>query len=219
MGIPHPDIFSYNAISRDYDSDDPLSEHELMQQQHECKMWEAVKALRNVPIVPLDFMFSNVIPDIGVDVEATRKELEQKGALLASGWKDFQNDRSQEYGFSGLREVHNQIVSSTVFRDGITRDTTSMMRFRPVFAPVSPTNARVGPDGCGQFASSHPLHQSTALNVEGWFNTTFLEEYEESNAHEDFKNVRLYVFQSSTVNTSLTCFSRTSRNFYGAQKI
>ncbi|KJA13397.1 hypothetical protein HYPSUDRAFT_92767 [Hypholoma sublateritium FD-334 SS-4] len=189
MGIPNPAFYPYNANSRDYDSDDSLSENELMQQRHEYKMWEAVKALRNLPVVPLDFMFSNIIPEIGVDIEATRKELEKKGTLLASGWRDLQKDHSGEHAFTGMHEIHNQIISSTIFRDGASRTPTCMMHFRPIFAPISPTNARVGPDGCGQFAPSHPLYQSTALNEDSWFNTLFLEEYEGSSSDEDLKNI------------------------------
>lgn len=215
MGIPNPSLYPYHANSRDYDSDGSLSENELMQQRHEYKMWEAVKALRNLPIVPLDFMFSNIIPDIGVDIEATRKELEQKGTLLASGWKDLQKDHSGEHAFNGIHEIHNQIISSTIFRDGASRNPTCMMRFRPIFASVSLANARVGPDGCGQFTPSHPLYQSTALNEDSWFNTPFLEEYEGSNSDEDLRNVRFHIFLISIINVFLTCFCRSSRKCCG----
>ena len=191
VGIPHTDLLSHNTNSRDYDSDAPLSENELLQQWHEYKMWEVVKSLRNLPIVPLDFMFSNIIPDIGVDIEATAKELEQKGTLLASGWKDFRHDCS---AFTGINELQNQIISSTIFRDRSSRNPTCMLRYSPIFAPISATNARVGPDGCSQFTTSHPLYQPTALNEDSWFNTPFLEEYESSNSDEDFKNVRHCVF-------------------------
>ena len=191
MGAPHPDLLSHNANSRDYDSDAPLSENELLQQWHEYKMWEAVKSLRNLPIVPLDFMFNHIIPDIGVDIEATAKELEQKGTLLASGCKDFRNDCS---AFTGINELQNQIISSTIFRDRSSRNPTCMLRSSPIFSPISATNARVGPDGCSQFTTSHPLYHPTALNEDSWFNTPFLEEYESSNSDEDFKNVRHRVF-------------------------
>ena len=61
--------------------------------------------------------------------------------------------------FSKMGIIYN-IIDSTVFDDGSSRTPTLALSASPDVAPVSETNIRSRPDGCGQLVSNYSIHTS-----------------------------------------------------------
>ena len=76
-----------------------------------------------------------------------------------------------------------------------TRTPTLVLGTSPDIAPVSKTNVRSRPDGCGQINSDHSIHTSQCGYPPGekgnhhWFNIAYVEEYKKENSGNDLNDV------------------------------
>ena len=146
--------------------------------------------LGNIPEVTVDFMLDHIVPNLGINVERTMQNLRREGVLFDGGWKEFVDalpkhsiDTEQNF-FSKIGTIYKGIIDSTAFDDGSSRTPTLVLGTSPDIAPVSETNVRSRPDGCGQLSSNHPIHtfQCGYLPREKksdyhWFNIAYVEEY------------------------------------------
>ncbi|KAF8966229.1 hypothetical protein BDZ97DRAFT_2074195 [Flammula alnicola] len=169
--------------------------------------------LGNIPEVTVDFMLDHIIPDSGVNVEATKKALERDDVLLDSGWQIFNGVMPKNFKepeqevFAKMATIYEQILACTMFRSGRFRagcrpSPVLKLGTCPDIAPISPTNVRTRPDGCGQLVSDHPTHTAQAQHssaIKGqyhWFNIAYVEEYKKKNTKDDLSDNVLKILWS-----------------------
>jgi hypothetical protein len=162
--------------------------------------------LGNIPEVTVDFMLNHIIPNSGINVELTIQNLRREGVLLNDGWKVFKNalpkkspDNEQKVCLK-MGTIYQKIVASTEFDVGNSRTPPLFMGASPDIAPLSETNVRSRPDGCGQLNTSHPIHTSqcgysSRSRDKGeyhWFNIAYVEEYKKRNTRSDLNDICLF---------------------------
>ena len=156
----------------------------------------------NIPEVTVDFMLDHIVPNSGINVELTMQKLKREKVLLDAGWKEFavtlpaeQSTDTEQKVFSKMGTIYRGIVDSTVFDDGYSRTLTLDLGTSPDIAPVSETNVRSRPDGCGQLNNNHLIHTSQCGHPPRekgdyhWFNIAYVEEYKKKNANDDLNDV------------------------------
>ena len=155
----------------------------------------------NIPEVSVDFMLDHIVPNLDINVERTMQNLRREGTLLEAGWEVFidalpkQSADNEQKIFSKMGTIYRRIIASTEFNVGSSRTPTLVIGTSPDIAPVSETNVRSGPDGCGQLNSNHSIHTSQRgypPRDEGdyhWFNIAYVEEYKKRNAINDLNDV------------------------------
>jgi hypothetical protein len=171
-----------------------------------------MKDLGNLPEVTVDFMLDHIVPNSGVNVEATISELRRQGTLLETGWKVFNgalpknsNDNEQKV-FSKMKVMYQNIIASIKFDAGHSRSPTLDVGASPDIAPASDTNIRSRPDGCGLLNSSHPIHTSQcgySPQKKGdkedkdyhWFNIAYVEEYKKKNTQNNLNDVCVLILK------------------------
>ena len=156
----------------------------------------------NIPEVTVDFMLDHIVPNSGINVERTKQNLRREGVLLDAGWEVFidalpklSDDNEQKF-FSKMGTVYQRIIEATEFDVGSSRIPTLVLGAPPVIAPISETNVRSRPDGCGQLNSNHSIHTSQCgyppREENGdyhWFNIAYVEEYKKRNSSNDLNDV------------------------------
>ena len=160
--------------------------------------------LGNIPEVTVDFMLDHIVPNSGIDVDRTMRNLNRKEVLLIDGWKSFigampkESVDSEQTVFSKMATIYKEIIDSTEFEGRSSRRTraaTLDLGASPDIAPKSETNVKTRPDGCGQLVKSHPFHTSQcgyASNPKGeyhWLNIAYVEEYKKRNTVNDLNDV------------------------------
>jgi hypothetical protein len=160
--------------------------------------------LGNIPEVTVDFMLDHIVPNSGIDVERTIKRLKRKEVLFDAGWKEFvgalpkQSTDTEQTVFSKMGIIYKEIIRHTAFDDRSSRTPTLVLGTSPDIAPVSETNVRSRPDGCGQIHSKHSIHTSQcgyppkSPKEKGeyhWFNIAYVEEYKKRNSSTDLNDV------------------------------
>ena len=158
--------------------------------------------LGNIPEVTVDFMLDNILPKSGIDVERTIYRLKRKGVLLDDGWKGFvgglpkNSNDSEQIVFSKMGAIYRGIIDCATFVDGSSRTSTLVLGASPDIAPVSETNIKSRPDGCGQLKSNHSIHTSQCgyppNETKGdyhWFNIAYVEEYKKRNSRTELDDV------------------------------
>ena len=157
--------------------------------------------LGNIPEVTVDFMLDHIVPDSGINVERTIRKLRGKGVLGDAGWKEFEgklpkkSDDIEQKVFSKMGTIYKGIIDSTEFDVGSSRTPTLVLGAPPVIAPISETNIRSRPDGCGQLNSNHSIHTSQCDYLPRekgdyhWFNIAYVEEYKKRNSSNDLNDV------------------------------
>ena len=157
--------------------------------------------LGNIPEVAVDFMLDHIVPNSGINVELTMQKLKREKVLLDAGWKEFvgtspkQSTDIEQKVFSKMGTIYRRIIDSTAFDDGSSRTPTLELGASPDIAPVSETNVRSRPDGCGQLNSNHSIHTSQCgyppreKGVYHWFNIAYVEEYKKKNTNGDLNDV------------------------------
>ena len=170
--------------------------------------------LGNIPEVSVDFMLDNIVPKLGIDFELTMQKLKKKGDLLDAGWKEFVNELpkkskdNEKTVFLKMEPLYKGIIKSTVFHDGSSRTPTLSLGTAPDIAPISETNIRSRPDGCGQLRSKNPIHTIQCgypPREKGdyhWLNIAYVEEYKKNNSINDLNDVCSTFFLELTL---LTC--------------
>ena len=155
----------------------------------------------NIPEVAVDFMLDHIVPNLGINVERTMQNLRREGVLFDGGWKEFvdalpkHSIDSEQKVFSKIGTIYKGIIDSTAFDDGSSRTPTLVLGTSPDIAPVSETNVRSRPDGCGQLSSNHSMHTSQCgypLEDKGdyhWFNIAYVEEYKKRNSSKELDDV------------------------------
>ena len=122
--------------------------------------------LGNIPEVTVDFMLDHIVPDSGINVERTIQKLRRNGVLGNAGWKEFEgalpkkSDAIELKVFSKMETIYEGIIDATDFDVGSSRTPTLVLGASPDIAPISETNIRSRPDGCGQLNSNHSIHTS-----------------------------------------------------------
>ncbi|KAF8811240.1 hypothetical protein BYT27DRAFT_7184620 [Phlegmacium glaucopus] len=164
--------------------------------------------LGNIPEVTVDFMLDHIVPNSGVNLERTMHNLKRKGILLDAGWNLFidalpKNSKDNEQKvFLKMQAIYRNIITSTKFEVGHSRFPTLDFGTCPDIAPISETNIRSRPDGCGQLNSSHSTHTSQCgypSEVKGeyhWFNIAYVEEYKKRNTKKDLNDNVLKILWS-----------------------
>ncbi|KAF8813210.1 hypothetical protein BYT27DRAFT_7239461, partial [Phlegmacium glaucopus] len=164
--------------------------------------------LGNIPEVTVDFMLDHIVPNSGVNIECTIHDLKQKGILLDTGWKNFidalpkNSDDDEQKVFLKMQTIYRNIITSTKFEMGHFRSPTLDLGTCPDIAPISETNSRSRPDGCGQLNSSHSIHtsqcgyRSQEKGEYHWFNIAYIEEYKKNNTKKDLNDNVLKIFWS-----------------------
>ena len=110
----------------------------------------------NIPEVTVDFMLDHIVPNSGINVERTIQNLRLERVLLDAGWEEFisalpkQSADDEQKVFTKMGTIYRRIIASTEFDVGSTRTPTLVLGTSPDIAPVSKTNVRSRPDGCGQ---------------------------------------------------------------------
>jgi hypothetical protein len=157
--------------------------------------------LGNIPEVNVDFMLDHIVPNLGINFELTMRNLKQKKVLLDAGWKEFvgelpkRSKANEQTVFSKMGTIYREIIESTAFNDRSSRTPTLRLGTAPDIAPVSETNVRSRPDGCGQLDSEHSIHTSRCGYPPGekgdyhWFNIAYVEEYKKKNSNKDLNDV------------------------------
>ena len=171
--------------------------------------------LGNIPEVTVDFMLDNIVPNSGIDVERTIRELKRNEVLLDAGWKEFDDklpkktSGKEQIVFSKMGTIYQGIIGSTAFDDGSSRTPTLVLGATPDIAPVSETKVKSRPDGCGQLSSNHPIHTSQCgyppkeRGDYHWFNIAYVEEYKKRNSNGDLNNVcPIFVLKLMSLNFS-----------------
>ena len=155
----------------------------------------------NIPEVAVDFMLDHIVPNSGINVERTMQNLRREGVLLDDGWKEFvdalpkHSIDSEQKVFSKIGTIYQGIIDSTAFDDGSSPTPTLVLGTSPDIAPVSETNVRSRPDGCGQLSSNHSIHTSQCgypPREKGdyhWFNIAYVEGYKKNNSSNDLNDV------------------------------
>ena len=156
----------------------------------------------NIPEVTVEFMLDHIIPNPGINVERTMDNLRRDGGLLDSGWKPFVDElpkhsaSNEQKVFSKMGTIYQGIIDSTAFNDGSSRTPTLVLGASPDITPVSETNVRSRPDGCGQLSSNHLIHTSQCgyppreKGYHHWFNIAYVEEYKKKNSSNDLNDVQ-----------------------------
>ena len=159
--------------------------------------------LGNIPEVTVDFMLDHIVPNSGINVECTMQNLRREGVLLDAGWevfvdalpKQFADNEQKVFFFSKMGTIYRRIIASTEFDVGSSPTPTLVLGTSPDIAPVSETNVRSRPDGCGQLNSNHPTHTSQCgypprdKGEYHWFNIAYVEEYKKRNTNNDLNDV------------------------------
>ena len=157
----------------------------------------------NIPEVTVDFMLDHIVPNSGINVERTIQNLRQEGVLLDAGWEAFidalpkQSADNEQKVFSKMETIYRRIIAATEFDVGSSRSPTLVLGTSPDIAPVSETNVRSRPDGCGQLNGNHPIHTSQCgypPKEKGdyhWFNIAYVEEYMKDSSINDLNDVCL----------------------------
>jgi hypothetical protein len=157
--------------------------------------------LGNIPEVTVDFMLDHIVPNSGINVERTMKNLRREGVLLDAGWEVFtdalpkKSADSEQKVFLKMGTIYQKIIASTEFDMGHSLTPTLILGTSPDIAPISETNVRSRPDGCGQLNGSHPIHTSQcgySSRDKGdyhWFNIAYVEEYKKKNTNNDLNDV------------------------------
>ena len=155
----------------------------------------------NIPEVAVDFMLDHIVPNSGINVERTMQNLRREGVLLDDGWKEFvdalpkHSIDSEQKVFLKIGTIYQGIIDSTTFDDGSSRTPTLVLGTSPDIAPVSETNVRSRPDGCGQLSSNHSIHTSQCgypPREKGdyhWLDIAYVEEYKKNNSSNDLNDV------------------------------
>ena len=157
--------------------------------------------LGNIPEVTVDFMLDHIVPNSGINVERTMDRLKREGVLLDAGWEVFidalpkHSADNEQKVFLKMGTLYRRIIASTAFDVGSSRTPTLVLGTSPDIAPVSETNVRSRPDGCGQINSNHSIHTSQCgypPRENGdyhWFNIAYVEEYKKKNTVNDLNDV------------------------------
>ncbi|KAF8811241.1 hypothetical protein BYT27DRAFT_7336283 [Phlegmacium glaucopus] len=105
-----------------------------------------------------------------------------------------------------MQTVYRNIITSTKFEVGHSRSPTldfgTCPDKLPYITPISETNIRSRPDGCGQLNSSHSIHTSQCgypSREKGeyhWFNIAYIEEYKKKNTKNDLNDNVLKILWS-----------------------
>ena len=156
--------------------------------------------LGNIPEVTVDFMLDHIVPNLGINVERTMQNLRKEKVLLDAGWKEFtgtspkQSADNEQKVFSKMGTIYRRIIASTEFDVESSRTPTLVLGTSADIAPVSETNVRSRPDGCGQLCSNHSIHTSQCgypPREKGdyhWFNIAYVEEYKKRNSVNDLSD-------------------------------
>ena len=146
-------------------------------------------------------MLDHIVPNSGINVEHTMQNLMREGVLLDAGWKEFigalpkQSAANEQKVFSKMGTIYRGIIDSTELDEGSSRTPTLVLGTCPDIAPISETNVRSRPDGCGQLDSNHSIHTSqcgyppTDKGDYHWFNIAYVEEYKKRNSSNDLNDV------------------------------
>jgi hypothetical protein len=163
--------------------------------------WLSWSDLDNIPEVTVDFMLDHIVPNSGINIERTMQNLRRERVLLDAGWKVFidalpkQSTDNEQKIFSKMGTIYRRIVASTEFDVGSSRTPTLVLGTSPDIVPVSETNVRSCPDGCGQLNSNHSIHTSQCGYPprDGgnyhWFDIAYVEEYRKRNTNNDLNGV------------------------------
>jgi hypothetical protein len=154
----------------------------------------------NIPEVTVEFMLDHIVPNSGINVERTMQNLRREGVLLDAGWEVFidalpkQSDDNEQNVFSKMGTIYKRIIEATEFNVGSSRTPTLVLGTPPEIAPISETNVRSRPDGCGQLNSNHSIHTSQCgypprEKGNHWFNIAYVEEYKKRNSSNDLNDV------------------------------
>ena len=160
----------------------------------------------NIPEVSVDFMLDHIVPNSGVNVERTMQNLRREGNLLDAGWEVFidalpkHSADNEQKVFSKMGTIYRRIIASTEFDVGSSRTPTLVLGTAPDIAPLSKTNVRSGPDGCGQLNSgqlnsNHSIHTSQCgyppreKGDHHWFNIAYVEEYKKESSDNELNDV------------------------------
>ena len=158
----------------------------------------------NIPEVTVDFMLDHIVPNSDIDVERTTQNLRREGVLLDAGWEVFidalpkhsEDILNEQKVFSKMTTIYQRIIGATEFDVGSSRTPTLVLGTPPVIAPISETNIKSRPDGCGQLNSNHSIHTSQCGYPIGeengdynWFNIAYVEEYKKRNSESDLNDV------------------------------
>ena len=155
----------------------------------------------NIPEVTVDFMLNHIVPNSGINVERTMQNLRREGVLLDAGWEVFidalpkKSADNEQKIFSKMGAIYQRIIASTEFESGSSRTPTLVLGTSPDIAPVSETNVRSRPDGCGQLSGNHSIHTSQCgypprdKGEYHWFNIAYVEEYKKRNTNNDLNDV------------------------------
>ena len=155
----------------------------------------------NIPEVTVNFMLDHIVPNSRIDVERTMQTLKRKKFLVDAGWKEFVGELpkhstdNEQTVFSKMGTIYERIIKSTTFNDGNHHAPTLDLGTSPDIAPVSETNVRSRPDGCGQLNSKQSIHTSRCgypPREKGdyhWFNIAYVEEYKKRNSGNDLNDV------------------------------
>jgi hypothetical protein len=149
-------------------------------------------------------MLDHIVPKSGIDVEHTINNLKREGVLLEAGWKEFvgalpkQSTDTEQKVFSKMGTIYQGIIGHTAFHGRsfrTSRTPTLVLGTSPDIGPVSETNVRSRPDGCGQINTKHSIHTSQCgypPKEKGdyhWFNIAYVEEYKKRNSSTDLNEV------------------------------
>ena len=171
--------------------------------------------LCKIPEVTVDFMLDHIVPNLGINVGRTIQDLKEKGILLDTGWRAFigalpkDSPDDEQKVFSKMENIYQNIITSTKFKFDVEhyRSPTLNVGTCPDIAPISETNIRSRPDGCGQLKSSYSIHTSQCsyhFQDEGdncltkltkrkklnyWFDIAYVEEYKKKNSRKDLNDV------------------------------
>ena len=135
-------------------------------------------------------MLDHIVSNSGINVECTMQNLRRDGVLLDAGWEVFldalpkKSADNEQKVFLKMGTIYWKIIASAEFDVGHSRTPTLVLGTSPDIAPISETNIRSRPDGCGQLNSSHSIHTSQCgypSRDKGdyhWFNIAYVEEEE-----------------------------------------
>ena len=174
-------------------------------------------------------MLDQIVPNLDINVERTMQNLKQEGTLLDAGWEVFidalpkHSADNEQKVFSKMGTIYRRIIASTDFNMGSSCTPTLVLGTAPDIAPLSKTNVRSGPDGCGQLNSNHSIHTSQCgyppreKGDHHWFNIAYVEEYKKESSDNELNDVCPNFILKLTLWTQLVF--RTYLKYYGVYAI
>ena len=158
----------------------------------------AMQDLRSVPVVPIKFLFSHVLPPVPptVDLDKLKANLRSKNVVRKNGWRRFETppNNSKKKGslvFQPLVDVFNDVLES-VPRDE-TLSAVLQMKLSPDSAPYSKRTNRSRPDAFLELLKRKSVDANVSKSH--WEDISVSMEFKKSDSDRDKHDVsQLFVY-------------------------